>query len=70
MNTSNSARKRAMSPSTKATCKDRKIGVKRPKLEDAEPGIPKREVADAEPMLPLPPFRQTPGPIMVSQTYL
>ncbi|KAG2120209.1 hypothetical protein BD769DRAFT_1671856 [Suillus cothurnatus] len=72
MDTSNSARKHPMSPSTKAACKDRKIVVKRPKLEvaDAEPSIPKREVPNAEPMFPLPPFRQTPGPISVSQVYL
>ncbi|KAG1793160.1 uncharacterized protein HD556DRAFT_1308880 [Suillus plorans] len=60
MDTPKSARKRSMSPSAKATHKDEKIGVKRLKLE----------APDAEPMIPLPPFRQTPGPILVSQSYL
>lgn len=32
--------------------------------------MPLREVRDTEPMSPLPPFRQTPGPVTVSQTYL
>ncbi|KAG1872174.1 hypothetical protein F4604DRAFT_1925770 [Suillus subluteus] len=72
MDTSNSAKKRSMSPSTEARYKESKISIKRPKLEvpDAEPRRPKREVPDAEPMIPLPPFRQTPGPISVAQTYL
>ncbi|KAG1734202.1 uncharacterized protein EDB91DRAFT_1084112 [Suillus paluster] len=39
---------RPMSPTAKATCKDEKIGVKRPKLE----------APNAEPMYLLPPFRQ------------
>ncbi|KAG2111379.1 hypothetical protein BD769DRAFT_1674372 [Suillus cothurnatus] len=72
MDTSNSAQKQSMSPSTKARYKESKIGIKRPKLEapDAEPRRPKREVPDAEPMLPVPPYCQTPGPISVAQTYL
>ncbi|KAG2362144.1 hypothetical protein BDR07DRAFT_1485143 [Suillus spraguei] len=54
-----------MSPFTsykEATCnyKDGKIDVKRPKHEEP----------DTEPMFPIPPFRQTPGPISVSQPYL
>ncbi|KAG1850230.1 hypothetical protein DFJ58DRAFT_729323 [Suillus subalutaceus] len=43
-----------------AASKDEKMNVKRPKLE----------ATDAELMFPLPPFRQTPGPISVSQSYL
>ncbi|KAG1881864.1 hypothetical protein C8R48DRAFT_766839 [Suillus tomentosus] len=72
MDTSNSAKKWSMSPSTEARYKESKIGIKRPKLEapDAEPRRPKREVPDAEPMFPVPPYRQTPGPISVAQTYL
>ncbi|KAG1876865.1 hypothetical protein C8R48DRAFT_768439 [Suillus tomentosus] len=72
MDTPKSARKCSMSPSTKATYKDGKIGVKRLKLEvpDAEPIIPKCEVRNAEPMIPVPPYCQTLGPILVSQSYL
>ncbi|KAG1829730.1 hypothetical protein F4604DRAFT_1947398 [Suillus subluteus] len=41
----------------KATCKNGDVIVKRPKLN--------------EPMYPLlPPFRQTPGPVMVPQSYV
>ncbi|KAG1847774.1 hypothetical protein C8R48DRAFT_779115 [Suillus tomentosus] len=56
MDTSNSAKKWSMSPSTEARYKESKIGIKRPKLEapDAEPRRPKREVPDAEPMFPVP----------------
>ncbi|KAG2138252.1 hypothetical protein BD769DRAFT_1384772 [Suillus cothurnatus] len=72
MDTSNSAQKQSMSPSTEAHYKESKIGIKRPKLEapDAKPRRPKREVPDAEPMFPVPPYCQTPGPISVAQTYL
>ncbi|KAG1815869.1 hypothetical protein EV424DRAFT_1540896 [Suillus variegatus] len=67
-----SAKKRPVSPSTEATCKDRKIDIKRPKVEtpNIELHMPLREVRDTEPMIPLPPFHQTPGPVTVSQTYL
>ncbi|KAG1829050.1 hypothetical protein DFJ58DRAFT_848827 [Suillus subalutaceus] len=75
MDTSNSVKKRSMSSFTEACYKD-KDSVKRPKLEapDAEPNAEprrlKREVPDAEPMFLLPPFRQTPGPISIAQSYL
>lgn len=43
----------------------------RPKVEDhVEPDAGEREVPIEEAMYPLPPFRQTPGPISVSQSYL
>ncbi|KIK43912.1 hypothetical protein CY34DRAFT_106246 [Suillus luteus UH-Slu-Lm8-n1] len=68
---------RSMSPSTdtEARYKKGKNGIKRLKVEerDAEPQAirPKREEPnDEEPMFLLPPFRQTPGPISVSQSYI
>ncbi|KAG1867725.1 hypothetical protein F4604DRAFT_1927519 [Suillus subluteus] len=55
-----SVNKRPVSPAIgdkKATCKNGNVIVKRPKLD--------------EPMYPLhPPFCQTPGPVMVPQSYL
>ncbi|KAG0704056.1 hypothetical protein DFH29DRAFT_997942 [Suillus ampliporus] len=72
MDTLNLTKKRRMSPSAghkDAASKNEKINVKRPKLEAPDPR-PMLEAADAEPMFPLPPFRQTPGPISASQTYL
>ncbi|KAG1773537.1 hypothetical protein EDD22DRAFT_841933 [Suillus occidentalis] len=77
MDTSNSAKKRAMSPSTDTEARYRKgkNSIKRLKVEerDAEPQAirPKREEPNnEEPMFPLPPFCQTPGPISVSQSYI
>ncbi|KAG1809659.1 uncharacterized protein BJ212DRAFT_1302496 [Suillus subaureus] len=52
-----------MSPSAghkDTACKDGKLEIKRPKLEEPDTG----------PMFLRPPFRQTPGPILVSQLYL
>ncbi|KAG1794624.1 uncharacterized protein HD556DRAFT_1307983 [Suillus plorans] len=63
MDTLNITKKRTMSPSAghKDTArKDGKLEIKRPKLEEPDTG----------PMFPRPPFRQTPGPISVSQIYL
>ncbi|KAG2117746.1 hypothetical protein DEU56DRAFT_918947 [Suillus clintonianus] len=69
MDTSDSAKKRPISPSHEDTSEGRKISAKRPKVK--APGAePRHEVPGAEPMFPLPPFRQTPGPISVSQSYL
>ncbi|KAG1868180.1 hypothetical protein C8R48DRAFT_771878 [Suillus tomentosus] len=76
MDTSNSAKKRSMSLSTDAEAryKEGKNSVKRPKVEepDAEPIRPERKVTvpNGEAVFPRPPYRQTPGPISVSQSYL
>ncbi|KAG2145166.1 hypothetical protein DEU56DRAFT_910289 [Suillus clintonianus] len=52
-----SVHKRPASPAKTATYKNGDVTVKRPKFN--------------EPMYPLPPpFRQTPGPVMVPQSYL
>ncbi|KAG2114469.1 hypothetical protein BD769DRAFT_1673431 [Suillus cothurnatus] len=67
-----SVKKCPVSPSTEAICKERKIDIKRPKVEtpNIELRVPLHEVCDMEPMIPLLPFCQTPGPVTVSQTYL
>ncbi|KAG0696693.1 hypothetical protein DFH29DRAFT_1004361 [Suillus ampliporus] len=75
MDTSTSAKKRLMSAASTDTdseaCYQRPNSIKRPKVKDnEEPHAGEREVPIEEAMYPLPPFRQTPGPISVSQSYI